>query len=111
MRPPVRGFGPQQPRGAADPSATRPAFTNNSGSEPNSPAGQVERYDCVYVRKGTHSLFLAFEPLAGWRHVAVTEGRQRGDWARFVAALLEGRHAEAERLVPGVGRAPPPPPR
>src|SRR3954471_11066076 len=40
MRPPVQGFGPQQPRGAADPSATRPAFTNNSGSEPNSPAGQ-----------------------------------------------------------------------
>src|SRR3954452_24466946 len=37
MRPPVRGFGPQQPRGAADPSATRPAFMNNSGSEPNSP--------------------------------------------------------------------------
>src|SRR3954449_1804214 len=37
MRPPVRGFRPQQPRGAADPSATRPAFMNNSGSEPNSP--------------------------------------------------------------------------
>src|SRR4051794_18705714 len=30
---------------------------------------------------------------------AVTEGRKRGDWARFVAALLEGRYAEAERLV------------
>src|SRR4051795_3976338 len=37
MRPPVRGSRPQQPRGAADPSATRPAFMNNSGSEPNSP--------------------------------------------------------------------------
>jgi DDE superfamily endonuclease len=61
--------------------------------------GQVERYDCVYVRNGTASLFLAFEPLAGWRHVAVTEGRKRGDWARFVAALLEGRYAEVEKLV------------
>jgi hypothetical protein len=61
--------------------------------------GQVERYDCVYVRNGTASLFLAFEPLAGWRHVAITEGRKRGDWARFVAALLEGRYAEAEKLV------------
>jgi hypothetical protein len=61
--------------------------------------GQVERYDCVYVRNGTASLFLAFEPLAGWRHVAITEGRKRGDWARFVAALLEGRSAEAEKLV------------
>ena len=61
--------------------------------------GQVELYDCVYVRNGTASLFLAFEPLAGWRHLAITEGRQRGDWARFVAALLEGRYAEAERLL------------
>src|SRR4051794_10928152 len=40
MRPPVRGSRPQQPRGAADPSATRPAFMNNSGSEPNSPGAQ-----------------------------------------------------------------------
>ena len=59
----------------------------------------MERYDHVHVRNGTASLFLAFEPLAGWRHVAVTEGRKRGDWARFVAALLEGRYAEAEQLV------------
>lgn len=35
--------------------------------------GAVERYDHVYVRNGTASLFLACEPLAGWRHVAVTE--------------------------------------
>ena len=61
--------------------------------------GQVERYDCVYVRNGTASLFLAFEPLAGWRHAAATEGRKRGDWARFVAARLEGRYAEVEKLV------------
>src|SRR3954468_23467267 len=66
--------------------------------------GQVGRYDRVYVRNGTASLSLAFGPLAGWRHVAVAEGRQRGDRARFVAALLEGRHAEAERLVPVMDR-------
>src|SRR3954454_17915066 len=42
MRPPVRGSRPQQPRGAADPSATRPAFMNNSGSEPNSPGHRLE---------------------------------------------------------------------
>ena len=50
---------------------------------PASP-GQVERYDYVYVRNGMASLFLAFEPLAGWRHVEVTDGRTRVDWARFV---------------------------
>jgi hypothetical protein len=28
--------------------------------------GRVERYDSVYVRNGVASVFLAFEPLAGW---------------------------------------------
>jgi hypothetical protein len=61
--------------------------------------GSVERYDHVYVRHGVASLFLACEPLAGWRHVAVTAHRCRGDWAHFVKALLEGRFREAERVV------------
>jgi hypothetical protein len=63
-------------------------------------SGRVERYDCVYRRNGTASLFLAFEPLAGWRHVAVTEGRKRTDWAGFVKGLLDERYADAERVVP-----------
>ena len=61
--------------------------------------GAVERYDHVYVRNGVASLFLACEPLAGWRHVAVTEHRRRGDWAHFVRGLLDGRYREAERVV------------
>jgi hypothetical protein len=61
--------------------------------------GAVERYDHVYVRNGVASLFLACEPLAGWRHVAVTEHRRRGDWAHFVRDLLDGRYREAERVV------------
>src|SRR3954469_7025144 len=47
MRPPVRGSRPQQPRGAADPSATRPAFMNNSGSEPNSPGARPVSREAV----------------------------------------------------------------
>lgn len=42
---------------------------------------------------------LACEPLAGWRHIAVTEHRRRGDWARFIRSLLDGRYAQAERVV------------
>lgn len=61
--------------------------------------GQVERYDCVYVRNATASLFLAFEPLAGWRQVAVATGRTRGDGARFVRRLLEGPYREVEKVV------------
>ena len=61
--------------------------------------GAVERCDYVYTRNGVASLFLACEPLAGWRHVTVTEHRRRGDWAHFVRDLLCGRYCDAERVV------------
>ncbi len=61
--------------------------------------GIVERYDHEYVRNGVVSLFLACEPLAGWRHIAVTEHRRRGDGASFIRSLLDGRYAAAERVV------------
>jgi hypothetical protein len=43
--------------------------------------GAAEHYDSVYVRNGVASVFLAFEPLAGWRQIAVTNTRKWGDWA------------------------------
>jgi hypothetical protein len=61
--------------------------------------GRAERYDCEYVRNGTANLFMAFEPLGGWRGVQVTDRRQRGDWARFVRDLVDGRHREADKVV------------
>jgi hypothetical protein len=61
--------------------------------------GQLERYDSIYQRNGVASVFLAFEPLAGWRQVAVTDTRRRGDWAHFVADLLEGPYREVPTLV------------
>jgi hypothetical protein len=61
--------------------------------------GRVERFDSVYVRNGVASLFLAFEPLAGWREAAVTASRKRGDWAHFIRDLVDGRYRDAERVV------------
>jgi hypothetical protein len=66
--------------------------------------GLVERVDHVYTRNGVASLgvaslFLACEPLAGWRPIEVTEHRRRTDWAGFIRALLEGRYREAEKVV------------
>jgi len=61
--------------------------------------GSVERYDCEYRRNGVATLFVAFEPLAGWRHVEVTEQRTRQDFARFIQDLLDHRYPEAERVV------------
>ena len=61
--------------------------------------GQVERYDSVYLRRGVASLFLAFEPLAGWREVQVTDGRTRRDFAHVVRDLVESRYRHAEQVV------------
>lgn len=61
--------------------------------------GAVERVDHVYVRNGVASLFMAFEPLAGWRTVAVTDQRRRLEWAGFIKVLLDGRYKKAEKVV------------
>jgi hypothetical protein len=61
--------------------------------------GEPHRFDCEYVRNGTANLFVAFEPLAGVRQVAVTESRTRRDWAWFVKGLLDGRYRDADKVV------------
>lgn len=61
--------------------------------------GSDERVDHVYVRNGVASLFMACEPLAGWRHVSVTDSRTRRDWAHFMRDLLDGRYRNAETVV------------
>ena len=40
--------------------------------------GRPQRVDYEYRRAGTANLFLAFEPLAGWRHLEVTVQRTAG---------------------------------
>jgi DDE superfamily endonuclease len=57
------------------------------------------RVDYEYERAGTASLFMFCEPLVGWREVNVQEQRTKVDWAREVAALLEGRYAKAEKVI------------
>jgi hypothetical protein len=61
--------------------------------------GRVERYDCEYARNGTANVFIAVEPLAGWRGARVTGRRQRRDWAAFVKDLVDERYAAAEKIV------------
>ena len=39
------------------------------------------RQDYEYERNGTANLFIVSEPLAGWRHISVTERRTKIDWA------------------------------
>ena len=51
--------------------------------------GQPERYDYEYTRNGTANLFMISEPLAGWRHVEVTDRRTAVDFAEVVRWLVE----------------------
>jgi hypothetical protein len=63
--------------------------------------GRPTRYDDEYVRNGVAEIFLFVEPLAGWRHVSITEQRTRKDWALEVRELLDVHypHAVKVRLV------------
>ncbi|HEV8191678.1 MAG TPA: IS630 family transposase [Ktedonobacterales bacterium] len=58
--------------------------------------GHVECRDYEYERHATANLFVLVEPLAGWRHVSVTERRTKRDYAEGLRYLVEERYPEAE---------------
>ena len=55
-----------------------------------------ERYDYEYQRNGTRNLFMLCEPLAGWRHVAVTERRTMVDFAQQMRWLADEAYPASE---------------
>ena len=57
------------------------------------------RVDYEYKRAGTASIFLFAEPLIGWRHVTARPRRTKIDWALEMAFLIEGRYANAEKVI------------
>ena len=58
-----------------------------------------KRVDYEYERNGTASIFMFCEPLAGWRQATARPQRTKSDWAQEVAALLDGRYADCERVT------------
>jgi transposase len=61
--------------------------------------GRPARIDYEYVRHGVRNLFLFVEPLAGRRHVRVTERRTKRDWAQAIQELVDVHYPDAERIV------------
>ena len=61
--------------------------------------GQPARYDYEYKRNGVANLFMMFEPLAGKRHVKVTERRTKVDWAYCVREMGDQIYPDAEQIV------------
>jgi hypothetical protein len=61
--------------------------------------GQPERYDYEYKRNGTRNLFVFFQPLAGRRHVLITERRTKIDYAHAMRCLVDELFPEADAVV------------
>ena len=60
--------------------------------------GQPKCVDYEYERRGVCSEFILCEPLAGWRHVKVTERRTKKDWAKCIRELVDVHYPQAQRI-------------
>jgi hypothetical protein len=60
--------------------------------------GRPARVDHEYVRNGVAQLFVEVEPLAGQRHVGVTERRTAVDWALWIKSMLDERYPDAIKV-------------
>jgi hypothetical protein len=60
--------------------------------------GQPARYDYEYTRNGVANLFVQFQPLTGWRHVAVTQRRTKHDFAEQMKELVDVHFPTAIRI-------------
>jgi hypothetical protein len=69
---------------------------------PPAAPGRPERVDDEYRRQGTANRFLTFGPVAGRRHVAVTERRTSAEFAHQMRALVDVPYPDAERIAVGL---------
>jgi len=60
--------------------------------------GRPARMDDEYVRNGVAEIFMEVEPLAGKRHVMITERRTKKDWALQIKQMLDERYPDAIKV-------------
>ena len=61
--------------------------------------GDIEKLDAEYGRRGTCSIFVFTETLAGWRHASVRERRTKLDWAEEIRCLLTEIYPAKEKII------------
>jgi hypothetical protein len=61
--------------------------------------GQAAKVDYEDERQGVANLFMFFAPLAGQRHVKVTQRRTKTDGAQALRELSDGHYPAAEKIV------------
>ena len=55
-------------------------------------------HDSEYVRRGVAELFVATEPLRGWRELTVEDDHKAETWVRFVARLMDTTYRDAKKV-------------
>lgn len=61
--------------------------------------GHVRKEDSEYIRGGTSNIFMFFEPLAGYRHVEVTDRRTAIDFADAMKCLVDKLYPSAPKIT------------
>ncbi len=92
-----RPYDPQRPVICLD-ECSKELHATPQGDLPIQP-GKTACLDYEYQRHGTRNLFLAVEPLRGWRKVRVTARRTAVDFAEQLRQLVEDDYPDAEQLV------------
>ncbi len=85
-------YDPRRPVVCFDETSTQ-LLADTRPSLPSRP-GIPLRQDYEYRREGVRNLFLTCEPLAGWRHVAVTRRRTMEDFAHQMRWLVDEAYPE-----------------
>jgi transposase len=92
-----RNFKPDEPLVCMD--ETSKQLINETRCPIPAKPGRPARYDYEYERNGVCNLFMFFEPLAGKRHVSVTERRTKADWAMQIKQLLDVHYPTAKKVT------------
>jgi len=66
---------------------------------PMSEINHIMKFDCEYERKGTCSIFIFTQPLAGWRHTLALPQRTKQDWANQIKWLLDEQYPTEKKIV------------
>ena len=61
--------------------------------------GEPKKVDYEYRRNGVVDLFMIFEPLAGQRHVMITDSRKRTDFAKCIEMIEDEYYPNCEKIV------------
>jgi hypothetical protein len=91
-----RPYNPQRPVVCFDEQSKQ--LTKETRQAVPAAPGRAKRVDYEYERNGTANLFLWFEPLAGQRHVKVTDRRTIRDFAMALRDLIAS-YPTVEKIV------------